>query len=789
MCALCDYRCRVRFSPPRLSLLSLSHQGANILVDNKSVCKLADFGAAASMQDLGEEGGALHGTPYWMAPEVVRQSGHGRQADIWSLGATVIEMISGRPPWHQFPTHVAAMLHIATTTEPPELPPDLSPEAQHFIRACFARDPKRRPNADRLLAHPFVTGRKLHEVDWAPRGSHHGAGPPASAIAASPVPGLVPYARSKKPLASATTGVPLSGVPGRHMNHPAASSSSAVPHSHSPTSESLLVQQSMTQPGSPIDVSISNPCTGGSVPPSSADLAEGGLISGSQTGGRSKPYLPGSGIVRQNPKNAAEGDVLFANAMQLQTASRAGKRFGGAGSSAQPHAVLSESDLYSNSKSSSEATSTVPSMSPRGAERANGAFAPHAPPIVVGAESAPSLDTSVVGELATWPSSLIGALDVSPSSSNGGTPPNQEEAAIQDFLADRLHASVLSHVHDPDFLRPLTAAVSRPGTAVAHTRRLRDTISHARTGSQDANGMDDAGMRGLPQVLVLDDSCSSQSQSASPVQYRAPVSPVNLPSRSHVQVHGRSSNPASPALQRQTSNSTKQRFIAPYPSHSPQHTPGASPAVSSASAYVSGPYSAAFAHGGSGLAGPPPRPQTATTATTAPPRVHAARISRGQASPIAHPSDAPVGSSSSSIDVGASSSVATAPVLRRPTSQLVISDAGGASSPAVSSATSRLPFSRTDRASQRAAEIDAQWESDLRAELAYQQLVGGGVNATSPSGSATTSGSANASATTANDTVVPLGRRPRGSGSQPHSASQPAPSPNTKGPRVRNGLL
>jgi mitogen-activated protein kinase kinase kinase ANP1 len=64
-----------------------------------------------------------------MAPEVMLSKGHGRSADIWSLGCTVIEMATGRPPFSEL-EFAAVMWRLSQSTEPPDFPPHLSPECQ-----------------------------------------------------------------------------------------------------------------------------------------------------------------------------------------------------------------------------------------------------------------------------------------------------------------------------------------------------------------------------------------------------------------------------------------------------------------------------------------------------------------------------------------------------------------------------------------------------------------------------------------------------------------------------------
>ncbi|XP_020594422.1 mitogen-activated protein kinase kinase kinase 3-like [Phalaenopsis equestris] len=100
---------------------------------------------------------SLKGSPYWMAPEVIMNgSGYNLSVDIWSLGCTVLEMATSKPPWSQF-EGVAAIFKIGNSKDIPEIPDHLSSEAKSFLRLCLRRDPSARPTAAQLMDHPFVS--------------------------------------------------------------------------------------------------------------------------------------------------------------------------------------------------------------------------------------------------------------------------------------------------------------------------------------------------------------------------------------------------------------------------------------------------------------------------------------------------------------------------------------------------------------------------------------------------------------------------------------------------------
>ncbi|XP_057492785.1 mitogen-activated protein kinase kinase kinase 3-like isoform X3 [Actinidia eriantha] len=130
-------------------------KGANILVDPNGEIKLADFGMAKHIATCSSML-SFKGSPYWMAPEVVMNSnGYSLPVDIWSLGCTILEMATSKPPWSQY-EGVAAIFKIGNSKDSPEIPDHLSNDAKCFIKLCLQRDPSARPTALQLLDHPFV---------------------------------------------------------------------------------------------------------------------------------------------------------------------------------------------------------------------------------------------------------------------------------------------------------------------------------------------------------------------------------------------------------------------------------------------------------------------------------------------------------------------------------------------------------------------------------------------------------------------------------------------------------
>ncbi|WVO23738.1 uncharacterized protein IAS62_005094 [Cryptococcus decagattii] len=149
-------------------------KGANILTNKDGSVKLADFGvssraptAVLDQSDKSNHGEAeVVGSPYWMAPEVIEQSGASTASDIWSVGCVVVELLEGKPPYGDL-APMQALWRIVQD-ESMRIPEGASPIVKDFLYHCFQKDPNLRISAKKLLRHPWMLSIKKSSSNQSP---------------------------------------------------------------------------------------------------------------------------------------------------------------------------------------------------------------------------------------------------------------------------------------------------------------------------------------------------------------------------------------------------------------------------------------------------------------------------------------------------------------------------------------------------------------------------------------------------------------------------------------------
>lgn len=137
-------------------------KAANILITEGGQVKVGDLGTSSQLTLSTRKAASLVGTPYWMAPEVIRGEGYDCKADIWSLGITAFELAMGIPPYSELKP--ADAVRKIVMSEPPRLPSrsriypnnEFSETIRAFIESCLIKDPENRPSAKELLNSLFI---------------------------------------------------------------------------------------------------------------------------------------------------------------------------------------------------------------------------------------------------------------------------------------------------------------------------------------------------------------------------------------------------------------------------------------------------------------------------------------------------------------------------------------------------------------------------------------------------------------------------------------------------------
>ena len=128
-------------------------KGTNILLDQHNNIKLADFAISKQLESFF----STHGTYTvgfwaikWMAPEIISGKEYGYNVDIWSIGCTVVEMLTCNPPWHEL-SHTLAFMRLSKGVFPTYELLENHDDINSFLECCFRIEPANRPSARELL--------------------------------------------------------------------------------------------------------------------------------------------------------------------------------------------------------------------------------------------------------------------------------------------------------------------------------------------------------------------------------------------------------------------------------------------------------------------------------------------------------------------------------------------------------------------------------------------------------------------------------------------------------------
>ena len=138
----------------------------NVVIDSEGHVLLTDFGLSKEGIYDNTSATSFCGSVAYLAPEMLKRSGHGKSVDWYLLGVLLYEMLFGTPPYYS-KSKETLFNNIKRGTL--KLPKDINPDTLDILKRLLNRNPNKRlgsssADADEIKAHPFFSNINWNDV-------------------------------------------------------------------------------------------------------------------------------------------------------------------------------------------------------------------------------------------------------------------------------------------------------------------------------------------------------------------------------------------------------------------------------------------------------------------------------------------------------------------------------------------------------------------------------------------------------------------------------------------------